>query len=670
VLNSLTPASPIKLSDTKLKLLARSVQDLITDLESQSQPLFKAMRVWQKNYEAQPRQAQKDFPFRNASNIVVPLAKMMVDSRVASLWEAIHGAGSQVWTARTQNENEEDRAKAVVRYINWQADGNDFDFGPATYDWIQEFTSLGSSVLAGVWRDQKSFIHQTQFTASGNRGVPKPVEISWSRGPALEPVPRHQILWDTSYESIAEAPAVVRQFALTWGQLTAQAAGSAGWITQNIEDSRLHTGLVGPGEEIQNTQDELDSRGPKSQTFYEPHDIREVTLSWAHLAALDINGSDLQLLDNKKVDTSTVDIVVVIHRRTGKILRLTSQPYFWPGKPFFAGYFHKRVGRGHSVGMVKVVEQLQAAMTTILNQGIDAQTRANAIWGKTNMHNLLSKPIDFQWIFDPTMKGVEALNFPGSDFSNIQLLQTIQAMAERLTGQSDPALGRETRLGGHSAPATTTLALLERGNTLAAPDRGLLVRELSRAGEFVATLDQQFEADADGKINRVLGPIDGELVSEVLFPTEPIPMHYRFSVRGLSRSDNPETEMKRQLTVDQQNQNYWGKVFSITETAAQNMQAAPPAWQPILLEAYTQGLKSITKTYKRFLDAVEIDDTENFILSVNEPGSPIAELLETFGGRAGEAAGTVQPGEPPGPVAAPGVVPSNGAAGPPGVTPQ
>ena len=655
----LTPATPIRLSKEKLQSLSQSVQNLITDLETQSAPLIEAMEIWQRNYEATPKHAVKNWPFRNSSNIVVPLAKMMVDSRVASIWNAIHGAGRNVWGIATQNTDEEDGGKQVAKYINWQADGNDFDFGPATYDWLYDQHVNGSGVLAGNWRDETSHVYVKK-----NGGGIEAVPISWNRGPVLEPVPRHQILWDTSYESIAKAPAVVRQFSKTWGELSELATQSDAWIPGAVEEVRGHSGFSGP-EIVQTMQDELDNRGPTPDAF-ELHDVREVTVSWPHVTASGINGSDLQLIGNKKVATPIVDLVVTIHRSTGTILRLQSQPYFAKGKPFFDGFFHKRPGRGHSVGMVKVLEQLQVAMTVILNQGIDSQTRANSLWGKTNIRALVDQPIDMaSWVFDPTMKGVEPLNFPGSAFMNIQLMQLIQATAERLSGQADPAFGRETRLGGHSAPATTTLALLERGNTLAAPDKGLITRRLSEAGEFVALLNQQFETNEDGKLEKVLGAADAEKAKAALFPDSATPMRFKFNIRGLSRTDNPEAELQKQVTIDQASNNYWGRIIGLTEGVAKVLQAAPD-FAAINIETYTQAIRGLTQTHKRILDAADIDDTENFILTVNDPNSNTAEVLDALADRArqGAAAGVATGGQ--GPVGANGGTPPNGAAGPAG----
>jgi len=659
---NLTPATPIKLSDSKLNTLASAVENLITDLEFQSAKLFQDMDIWQRNYEAKPRQAQKNFPFQNASNIVVPLARIMVDSRTSSTWGAIFGQGDQLWTTKLQNHDLEDRAKQVEKYINWQADGNDFNARVAIFDWLQESDIHGSSVLAGNWRNNQQFVY---INSAGSPGGVKAVPVSWNRGPILEHVPRRQMLWDTSYPSIAEAPAVVRQFAKTWPEIANMASNSDGWFNDVVEEVRHSPGMSGPGQVLKKTEDELDSRG-STPSAYELHDVREVHLSWPNLQALDINGSDLSLPSNMKVKTSLVDIVVTFHRQSGKILRLASQPYFYPGKPFFDTFFHKRPGRSHSVGMVKLIEGIQAGMTTGINQALDAQTRANAVWAKTNMRELLDQPMDpSRPIWDPTMKGFEAINLQGSDFGTIQLTQVLQAMAERLSGQADPAFGRETRLGGHSAPATTTLALLERGQTLVAPDRSLLTGTLGRAGEFVSTLNQQFETDEDGKITRVLGDIDGELVKDIYFPKEPIPTNYKFTIKGLDKANNPQKEIQTQIGIRDASEVYWDGVFKITE-AMMTLGAQPTEMRPILAEAYAQGLRGRTQTFKRILNAADIDDTENFLLTLEDGGNS-DQVIKAFRDRALASAGSEPPTTQPGAVGSAGGTPGNGQAGPLGI---
>jgi len=420
----IVPGDPIQISDKKRSALGVEISNVIDDLENDSKDYFSAISIWWQNYEGTPRQKQKNFPFQNASNIIIPLIKMSADSRVATLWNQIFGAGSRVWQPKLENHANEDMANSITRYINWQADNNDFDFRTAAYDWLLEQTVIGTSVLAGNWRTDIRHVHS--FTGRGSKRKIQSTPVQWARGPILEHVPREQILWDTRAPSIQEAPAVVREFSLSWAQLIHRAnADPDTWNLKAVESIRNQTGRDGPSTAVSKTKDEHDNRGrlAHQETDY---DIREVTISWPLLNAMGINNQDIATPKTQEISTPQVDIVVTLHRKSRTILRLTAQPYFVPYKPFFDGYYHKRSGRGFSIGMAKILEQLQAGATTIFNQGIDAQTRANSVWGKANIRSMVDAPIDpSKWIFDPTMKGVEPLGLQGNDFSNIQLMQTL-----------------------------------------------------------------------------------------------------------------------------------------------------------------------------------------------------------------------------------------------------
>ena len=100
---------------------------------------------------------------------------------------------------------------------------------------------------------------------------------------------------------------------------------------------------------------------------------------------------------------------------------------------------------------------------------------------------------------------------------------------------------------------------------------------------------------------------------------------------------------------------------------AQTAQGVPEELRPIVMEAYKQGLISQTKTYKRILDAADIDDTEDFILTVLDPDSNTSQILEALTDRASQGPGAGQTPPQQGPVGQPGGPPPNGAAGPAGI---
>jgi hypothetical protein len=324
-----------------------------------------------------------------------------------------------------------------------------------------------------------------------------------------------------------------------------------------------------------------------------------------------------------------------LDRKSRKILRLIAEPYYFPYKPFFDIFYRKRSGRGHSAGIAKKLEHMQRSMTTSLNQAHDARTRANAVWAKTKRKDYLNRPLDpSTMIYDPDMNSVEAFNLgPQSTFDDMRIMTAVNTIAERQTGMSDPAMGRETRQGGHPSPATSTLALLEQSEMMQGTTRELIRTQYSRIGEAIASLYQQFETNEDGKLQRVLGVEDASRVEEFLFPTDPITGTLMFDVAAMSGSNTPEAEMKRAILISQMNTNYWIAVVQGIGML-ENEQVGP-----MVKTAVLEGIRAGTKAHLKFLEAGDVDDLERYVLSLAENADAGSDDIRTASNRAQEIAG-------------------------------
>ncbi len=664
-----SPGQSIPVDSKTREALGIEVSEVITSLEDTYAPLFEDIKIWWRQYEAIPRiKGSKNFPFKGASNVVVPLTQIMVDSLVNRAFAAIFGHGRRIWTAKTENEADERKVKNVARHINYAASNNDFNLRMVVYDWLQEICVIGSSVIALNWRDD------VRWAYTGRGSSLKAQRVRWARGAFPEHIPRHLVLWDTNH-LIQEAPVVVREFEYTWGQLrsfwhdeqdTKSRSELNSWDKEVIQSLRgKGTSKTGRSQVVEKARDEWDSKAPRDfQGFANTHDIREVHLDWPMLNAMGFSEESLAIPGKEKLTTPSPPLVATIDRNSRQILRLIAAPYHFPYKPFFDGFYRKRSGRGHSVGIAKKLEHMQLAMTTSLNQAFDARTRANAIWGRTSRSDFLKKPIDpAHMIYDPTMNSVAFENLPTSTFDDMRLMTAIQNIAERQVGQSDANFGRETRQGGHPSPATSTLALLEQSDLMSGTMRELIRMQLSRLGEAIATLYQQFETDDDGKLQRIFGERDAQDLKDFIFPTTPISGNLDFDLVAMSENLNPDTEMKRAVLVTQMNTNYWAFVARAMQfLATPNI---PPQLAPAFQQMAIQSIKAQTKAHERFLEAGDIDDLEQFVLQLGQNQDTARQ--DTGGLALGPGQPQANGGVvPPGGVAGNGAVPPNGAAGPPG----
>ena len=639
----LLPGQILSPSDSDLELIGSQCADILDDLEREYRTLLTVdIPVWLKWHSARPRSTTKNFPFKDASNVVLPFIALMSDALVARTFGSIFGAGDRVWGVRTEREDLTKKAHNLERAANWSA-RNDFDFKLNIYDWLSELFPIGSSVLAINWRRDL----RTIFFGPGSndRARLRKQQVEFARGVTFDLVPREQILWDTRYR-IGDAPVVAREHAYTQARLYQMAQQDPAWIKEAVEEIK---GAEGTHSSVsyaaQETKNRLDSRTRDSFRDDE-HDIRELHLDWPILRQMGFEDPS-----DPDPEAPNVPIVVHLHRTQRRVLRIVAEPYHLPHKPFFDGFFRKESGRGHGSGIAKKLEPLQSIMTTLYNQSIDAQTRANAIWAKTTDPRWQTTPIDpsHPLYVGSNIESFQPLNIGTSIQPNIALMTMANTFGERLIGISDPAFGRETRQGGHPSPATSTLALLEQTQQMATATLSLLREQVSRMGMAWAILTQQFETNEDGKLQRVFGATDAADIEDMLFPTEPIPLHYLFDVAAMSETLNPDTEMRRAVVVDQMSTAFWSFVLQ----GVQNIVQLPPGHP--FAQAWTTAIDAKKNAFTRFLEAANIDDIERFTGELKQAvagGAP--EQLNRAAGLArelGAGAGAVQGAGPAGSLA-------------------
>jgi hypothetical protein len=616
----------VGLSESDIKFLSGGLCEIIEDLERMHAQYFRDISTWWTWYEAIPRHKTKNWPFKNASNLVVPLIQQQSLALVNRLAGMVFSNDNRVWMGRTENTAVEDVMTQWLRYQNWAANGNVFDLRNAVVDGLMELIPIGETVWALNWANDERFV----FT--GGRGRSLDVQrVSFGRGPQIEHVPREQILWDPAFR-VAEAPVVVREFHLNIGDLMhrASAAGEdSGWIVENVEKVATQTGLSGDSGDVTKSK-EQETDNMWRQASQELQDIREVHIDFPNFKRLK-KGEELVLPGDQKPGHETIGLVFVIHRKSGMLLQAKAEPYNLPHKPFVDAYFSKRPGRGHSLGLCKKLQHPQSAMTTLLNQAIDSRTRANAVWAVTSSPDLADTDLDpAHALFVPQGQTFEVADLSKNVLNDVNLFNQVNIIAERLTGQADPLLGRESRSGGHPSPATSTLALLGQSDQMISTLRMEIRSAISQIGGAVLSMYQQFGADPQ-TLTEILGQQDAALVSEFLqAPVGAV----RFDVVGMTQNSNPQAELQKHMALIGANTNYWSFVAQTIQLTGQAIQQGLPG----IVDIAQQSLNSMTKLQRRLLAAGDIDDIEQFTLALADASAGstldsevIAEQLRQLG---------------------------------------
>lgn len=609
------PGDELRFSPEAREHLGHFVSELIDDLEAQQSVYMERLRVWRRWYEARPISEQRAEPFEGASNLIIPYIRWQSDAVSARLINTIFAREEKVWVARSTNEAfRKQYATSIAEFMNWGANGNEYDLLTPCSSWISGIPPYGGEVLFLSWMVREKFL----FTP-GRGGRPKPQRVTLGRGPYIEHIPRTQMLWQVD-RPIQESPIVVRQSFLSWGEVLSR-IGPAGWNEEDVEACKGYTS--GMSQSAQTRQQRLADRGLGGEDPYDPYDYREVWIDWP---LLNQSGFDeIVRLDDTEDGVQSVPLVVTLHRETKRVVRVIAKPYFMPGQPFYHATYRPGDDPTAPEGLCRILEHLQRGITTMMNQAIDATTIANSIVGVTTNPQLASMRLSPNRFLK--VANMNEITFPVLTkhvTPDLALINFLVAVGERLTGMSDPSLGRETRYGGHPSPAASTMAMLQESREPLRVTGRMIRREMSRLGVDIATLYQQHEVDAD-KIRRAIGDEDGAKVTEWMFPgDQPLHGNLELDLRAISDVSNPEAEFQRAMIVDQLSSNYFSRILQAL-TVAGNPQAPP-----VVKGAAMRSIEAMTTSFTRVLEAAEVDEIEEFLFRINQGGQPgaaaIAEL--------------------------------------------
>jgi hypothetical protein len=636
------PGQPINLRPETREALGEQIYDLLQQTESDHSEYLESIGTWWDWYDATPLSRVRSDPWPNASNVVIPLIQTFSDAVTARMWGSMHTA-KRTWSYKTGNEKYADIIPTVDDFINSES-RSIFDVYLPTHDWCFENTVLGSSVLGVFWRRKQAYRYDPR--------TKKPQLVTISNSPEMVHIPRESMLWERD-RSIQESSFVARQCLYTWTDMAAMVQ-TYGWDREAVEAARGHPGVEGPSGRALDRKREIDYVSPGRSAAQDFHGVWEVWIEWPLAQIMGRRGSEVVAPDMADLGDPAVPIVVDYHRASKQILKVRAHPYYFYRWPFLDMYFQKLPGRGASKGMAKMLEHMQRAATTVVNQSIDRRTLENSIPFITNspaLRNYRFTPMSP--IYDsesPDLRqSIMPISLPSQPTADISLMNFVNSVAERVTGIADVNLGRETRLGGHPAPATNTLVQLEEGAKVMTTRLQLARQQLATAAEWLLSMYQQNDLGDQGRLRARLGEADAARLQEMLVD----PQEVQFDAYAISNTINPDAERSAAIALTQVSANYYGfvlRMLSIVENPEIKQQ------QPKVAEAALKAVDAYTESYKRVLTATEIDEVDKFLIEVREND---AAAIQRFGDFASDtlqqrvAAGATAPGAGPG--EAPGV---------------
>jgi hypothetical protein len=583
-----------------LDLLGQSLKVIYDGLARQYCDMFDKIAECWKRYDAKPHTERKNEPYEGSSNLVIPTIRIHSDATIARYMTVIF-ASDKVWGGYSENEDfvESGTVREVPRFLNWSA-RNEIHLEEPMTENIQSAVVAGCGILRLGWEEKyANVVVPNRGETSAKRLTP--VRVRTKRGPFVECLPRDRCLWDTNYHAW-DAPFFAYTSYLSWSDLII-AVEEQGFDSAAVEGIRHQT--FNPQRDKVGSQIRKDSDvADQPPEDYEDYAIAEVWVDWP------IAKRSLKTSGPKEMETGDqlTTIVVYMHADSGTVLKVCAKPYAIPDKPFYDSYYKKRHGQANGDGLGEHLYHLQAGQSAIVNQSIDVVNISNSLPAVTNDRKLSQKRIQLgRPLYTPDVDGFRPMSLSKLIYPDVALFNLLNVVAERESGISDPALGRETRMGGHPAPATSTLALLGEGKKLDIIAMRSIRQAISKLGLDLATLYQQLETNEDGKIQRAVGSTDAKVVEEWIFPMDaPIIGNLELDLAAVSNTMNPEVEQSKALLSFQATSNYFALIQQHL-AIAENPQT-PNGLRAISLKA----MEALGKSYETILETNDVDQLESY----------------------------------------------------------
>jgi hypothetical protein len=556
--------------------------EVLAQLEGRSM-LESQWQRWLNSYRGKPDVEHKTYPWDMASNLVVGLSSIYVDSVVARIMSGIFSYDPH-WNVQQLNEQTADAAKPLERYLEI-ARTRMWDQYKVIKPACLELCKLGTAVIYNGWKDEIYY----QAPWMGQAGVAQ----GRMTGPYPCWVPREDFLVPQSYADLATAPWIAHRHWFSWVDL--QRFGKTGFF-QNVELLKARS----------DTDTELRSLRQRQSVSVQAETRPEFGQwqCWQVWFAHDFDG-----------DGYPEEYVMVFHPTSKTILRLRPNPYPYGMRPYVKAAFIEQEGQFDGIGIPEMVDMYQQEVSTIHNQRRDNAHIANTSMLKVRkgLGYTEKEPIfpGKMWqVQDPN--DLQPVIFGQNYMSTLPDEQLTIALAEKRVGITDSNLGRENSATGRAA-ATTVLALLQEGTRRFDLNTSELRRAIAEQGMQICELWQTHGLPEPGEPYAPESLLEPEAAQYVrlIMQSDGVRGVLSLNVNVATAAVNQEIEKQSSVQLYQLVNEYTQKVME-TIPVLLNPQVPPQAKEIVLRSIAAQDtlMQRIFQAHHSFdLDAVLMHDT-------------------------------------------------------------
>lgn len=571
-------------------------------------------------YRARPVDAEKDFPFTGASNLVIPVQATDVDTLYSRLMGLLLEPPN-LWSVSARRPEFQLLAEATEDFLEW-AQHNELDIHGPIGDWLLEIHKLGTGVLKQRYTREMKKVYEWREMNGGQTWQQQAVILLKDK-PAIHHVRLIDFYIPAGFKQMEDAPWVSERIRLTWQQY------------MNRVKAGLYTGSDRIGawffnQPVNSLQSQLDTISRYRASINKQMEFYEFWLDF------DIDG-----------DGWDEALVCTIHLASQTYVRLDFNPFFNQEKPYSSARFMRDVNSFYGIGLGEMLDHFQEEVTVMHNQRIDNGTIGNTtmlVIRKDETSIREQEPVypGKQWRPN-NMESIKpiVLGTPGTAPS-IEIEQATRSESQRRTGVNDYVQAQAGPSTAYGTAFTTQQMLLASSKRF-----GETLREirgaLGETGTRVLELYQQF--NQRGKEYMALGQPRGGLVAMMLqFPLDLIRRGLMVGVTAIDAETSKDTQIRTTTLVMQQlMQFYTGYLNAMSYVT--NPQLPPPIQQAALAMA-----NGSAQLMEKLLHLYGVQDVATILPMIQEANNAQqAQLQQILAQASSGAGGAPVAGGPPAP---------------------
>jgi hypothetical protein len=437
---------PVKLpqNSEQVAQLKGYLRRRITGLKEGLQPLHETkLPKWRKAYESVPQEPIREFPFHNASNLVVPIIAIHSDTLLARVMSAIIKT-RPLWVCKVLGNHPDaplDLKESLEEFLAFVGlEPQELDLYRVYHEFFAEAIKFGTSVLKLPWVQEVE--DQVEMAGDGS-GKPVWTKRTMYEGPRPEKLAFEDFYYPVNAKTLEGMDFKAHKVRLQRHTLEERAY-------RGIYDKE-ETKVVLQSPDItspdKNQQDKQQSAGMSTEQGYQEWHVYECWFRY-------------------RVGSRYCRLIVWFHERTTAILRAYFQ--YYPTEPFVSARLFYRDDMYPGYGFCETLGMLQEEISQIHNNRRDNSTVANTkVWRVSPDSKLHQGYQIFPSAMLPAEKDeIEPLDSGQVSPMTIDEERLTLELADRRSGVSPPQQGAgagfNTKRGIYTAMGT--LSILQEGN--------------------------------------------------------------------------------------------------------------------------------------------------------------------------------------------------------------